>query len=227
MTALYIIGGVLLLFIAILFIPIGVELRYDGEFAAALRVLFIRYRIIPKRKKKIKLRKFSKKRYERMIAREKKKAEKKAAKKAKKAAEKAQKKAEGEKAAEAKKKKRDVPKLIGDLWDMRDLIVRTVRDFVGRIRTERVKIRLVIGSDNAAKSALIYGAASNFAVEVPEILRTQTNLRRECEIALGVDFTSEETVADIEMRFALRIASVLATALVFIFGFVKHKINDK
>ena len=226
MTALYIIGGVLLLFIAILFIPIGVELRYDGEFAAALRVLFIRCRIIPKREKKIKLRKFSKKRYERMIAREKKKAGKKAAKKAKKAAEKAQ-KAEGEKAAEAKKKKRDVPKLIGDLWDMRDLIARTVRDFVGRIRTERVKIRLVIGSDNAAKSALIYGAASNFAVEVPEILRTQTNLRRECEIALGVDFTSENTVADIEMRFALRIASVLATALVFIFGFVKHKIKDK
>ena len=81
MTALWILCGVLLFLALILFIPIGIEIRYDGEIKLSLCVLFFRHVLIPKKKKKINLRKFSKKRFEKMLAKEKKKAEKKAAKK--------------------------------------------------------------------------------------------------------------------------------------------------
>ena len=212
-------------------VPIGVELRYDGEIAVAVRVLCFRYRLMPKKRKKIKLRRFTKKRYEKMLAKEKKKKEKKAAKKAKKAADKAEKaekeKTEKEKAAEAQgQKKESKTKIVSDLWQMRSLIAKTVRGFIGRVRTERMRVRLVIGSDNAATSALIYGAAANAAVDMQEILRTQTNLRRECEIDLGVDFTSETTVADVYVRMAITLANVLGTAIAFIFGFLKRKIKQ-
>ena len=230
MTALWILCGVIAFFALILFIPLGVEFSYDGEIAVAVRVLCFRYRVIPKKKKKIKLRKFTKKRFERMLAKEKKKEEKKAAKKAKKAADKAEKAAKEEAAAKeskkADKKKEKAAKLISDMWKMRSLIFRTVRRFIGHVRTERMRVRLVIGSDNAATSALIYGAASNVAVDMQEILRTQTDLRRECEIEIGVDFTSDTTVADVYAHIAVTLANVLATALAFIFGFLKHKIKQ-
>ena len=226
MTALWIVCGVLLFFALLLFIPIGVELRYDGEIAVAVRVLCFRYRIMPKKQKKIKLRRFTKKRYERMLAKERKKEAKKAAKKAEKAAEKAAKAEKEKSAGAAGKKKESQTKLISDMWQMRSLIMRIVRRFIGRVRTERMRVRLVIGSDNAAQSALIYGAAANAAVDMQEILRTQTNLRRECEIELGVDFTSETTVADVYVRLAVTLASALAAAISFIFGFLKHKIKQ-
>lgn len=227
MTALWILCAVLVFITLILFIPIGIELRYDTEIKLSLVILFFRYRLIPKKKKKINLRKFSKKRYEKMIAKEKKKEAKKAAKKAAKEAKKKAEQAEAAKKEEAaKEKKKGVPQIVTDLWEMRSMILRTVRRFIGRIKTQKVKIRLLIGSDNAASSALIYGAAANAAVDIEEILRTQTDLRRECEIALGVDFTSEKTVADVEVRFAVTLANVLATAISFVFGFVKHKIKQ-
>lgn len=222
MTALWILCGVLLFLALILFTPIGVELLYDGEITVSVRALCFRYRVMPKKQKKINLRKFSKKRYEKMLAKEKKKAEKKAAKKAKKAAS-----AKEDEQAEAKEgEKGGKSKLVSDLWSMRSLIVRTIRSFIGRIRTERMRVRLLIGSDNAAKSALIYGAASNVAVDLQEILRTQTNLRRECEIAIGVDFTSEKTIAEAEIRLAVTVAGVIATAFGFIVGFLKQKIRQ-
>ena len=220
MTALWIICGVLLFFAFILFVPIGIELCYDGEIAVSVRVLFFRYRLIPKKQKKINLRKFTKKRFERMLAKEKKKAAKKAAKKQKKDAGEDK---DTEEKADATEKKRKSPKIVSDLWQMRSLLFGTLRRFVGRVRTERVRVRVIIGSDNAAESALIYGAASNVAVDIQEILRAKTNMRRECEIALGVDFTSETTVADVYMRFAITIASVIATAAGFAVGYVKYK----
>ena len=220
MTGLWILCGVLLFLALILFTPIGIELRYDGEIGAAIRVLCFRYRLMPKKKKKIKLRKYSKKNFEKMLTKEKKKAEKKAAKKSKKADKKEQE--EKPSAAEGEKKGKK-SSLVSDLWDMRSLLLKTVRSFIGRIRTERMRVRVVIGSDNAAKSALIYGAASNVAVDMQEILRTQTNLRRDCEIALGVDFTSDKTVADVYVRLAVTVASVIATGFGFIVGYFRHK----
>ena len=223
MTGLWVLCGILLFLALILFTPIGIELCYDGEFAVSVRVLCFRYRLTPKKQKKINLRKFSKKRYEKMIAKEEKKAAKKAAKEAKKAAAKeAEKKEEAEKGEKGKKRSA----LVSDLWKMRSLIFRTVRGFIGRIRTERFRVRVVIGSANAAQSALIYGAASNVALSVQEILRSQTNLRRECEIALGVDFTAEKTVADVYALFSVTVASAVVTAFGFIFGFLKRKIKQ-
>ena len=231
MIALCIIGGVALFIALVLLIPVGVALRYDGEIALDARIAFVRLRLIPKPKKKIKLRKFTKKRFERTLAKKKKKEEKKAAKKAAKDQNKAPKESDEKKeekvgAKDAGKKEAD-PKLVSDLWQMRSLIAKTIGGFVHRVRTNELKILVRIGSDNAATSALVYGAVSQFAAYVIELLRTQTRMRCREQIGVGVDFTSEKTEADIALCFTIRVGSALAAALGFIIGYIKHRIKKE
>ena len=228
MSALLIIGGILLFFALIFFIPVGIELRYNGDIALDARIAFVRLRLVPKRRKKINLRKFSKKRFEKMLAKEKKKSEKKAAKKSpkqtkKKTASPAEKKKD-QKSAE--KKTEDKPKLVSDLWQMRSLILKTIGRFIHRINTKTFDIRVIIGSGDAATSAILYGAATQFAVYILEILRTQTRFRCKETVDIGVDFTSEETVAEIALRFSIRVGSVIATAIGFAIGFIKKKLKE-
>ena len=225
MTALWILCGVALFTVLVLLVPLGVELRYNGEIAVDAKIAFVRLRIIPKRKKKIRLRRFTKKRFERTLAKEKKKEEKKAAKKAAKSKKPSDKPSEAkpEKSAE---KKEESPKLVSDLWQMRSLILRTVGRFVHRIRTKTFSVRVLIGSEDAATSALLYGAAAQFAAYVSEILRTQTKMRCREAVDIGVDFTSEKTAADIDVAFSISVGGVIATAIGFGVGFIKRKIKQ-
>ncbi len=52
MTWLYILAGIALLIIIILFIPISVKARYNGQLYLTLFIGFVRLRLIPKKKKK-------------------------------------------------------------------------------------------------------------------------------------------------------------------------------
>ena len=223
MTALYIICGVVLLFALILLVPVGIELRYDGEIALDAKIAFVRIALVPKRRKKIKLRKFSKKRFGKMLAKEEKKEEKKAAKKS---AHKDEAVPEKKPEATAEKKAEKKPKLVSDLWEMRSLLIRTVGAFIHRIRTKVARICVTIGSEDAAKSALLYGAVSQFAVYILEILRSQTKMAREGEVVIGVDFTSEKTRADVDVRLSICVGSVIAVAIGFGVGYFKHRINQ-
>ena len=154
-----------------------------------------------------------------MLAKEQKKEKKKEVKGTKKQSEK-------KKEAEKEQKAEEKSALVSDLWQMRSLILHTVGFFIHRIRTEVAMIRVTVGSEDAAKSALLYGAASQFAVYILEILRAQTKLKREGEVSIGVDFTSEKTSANIDIRFSIRIGSILCTLISFGVGFFKHKIKE-
>lgn len=220
MTALWIILAVCAFIALIMLIPVGIDLRYDGNIAAAIRVLFIRYQLYPKKQKKINLRKFSKKRFDRMLAKQAEKEEKKKAKKAKKAAVSAEKKAE-----KKEKPTEDEHSLVKDLWEMRSLILDTVGFFIHRIHTTLARIRVTIGAEDAAKCAILYGAVAQSAAYITEILRTQTILRKKEEVDIRADFTSEKTVADVDVRFAVRIGGVVLTVLHLGIGFIKKQLK--
>ena len=220
MIALAIVGGIALLVLLVLLIPVGIEIRYDGEIALTLRAAFIRYRLIPKRKKKINLRKFSKKRFEKMLEKERRREEKKARKKAKR-------KTEHEGGEKKPKDTGEKKGLVSDLWRLRSLIAKTVARFIHSIRTNVVRIHLKIGADDAASCALLYGAASQFTAYTLELLRTQTKMKGGEDVAVAANFTSEKTEADVEVRFSIRVANALAAGIRFLFGYIKYKAKEK
>ena len=81
LIALYIIGGILLFFAFIASLRADVLIAYSDEFALTVRVLGIPIKILPKKKKKVKISAYSRKNRAKYEAAEKEKALKKAKKK--------------------------------------------------------------------------------------------------------------------------------------------------
>lgn len=204
MIALWILCGIAILVGLILLTSVGIELRYDGDIRLSIMVAFYRYQLIPERTKKVRLWKFSKKRYERLLAKE--TAEKKPKKKP-------QSVHKHDKEPAAPVKREEKSKLASDLWQMRSVILDILGGFFRKVRTRRVKIHLTVGAEDAASCALQYGVASQFAAYALELVRSQTKMECREDVSVSADFTSETTAADIELRFCVRVGSVIASIL--------------
>lgn len=224
MTALYILCGIALAVGLILLINVGIEMKYDGEITLCLRLACFRFRLIPKRQKKVRLRRFSKKRYEKLIAEERRKA----------GGEKADKKRTAgkhdkvqETPAKRREKRLERKQLVSDLWEMRSVIAGILGDLLCSIRTRSVKVRVVLGAEDAASCALLYGAVSQFAAYALGLIRSRTHMRCREEVSICADFTSEQTVADIGFCFCIRVGSILAAVFRLGAAYFKKLIREK
>lgn len=209
MTALIIIGAILFLIALILFLPVHITAVIRGEAAVFIRILFIKIKLFP-------------------ISEAKKKKAKKATNKKEK-----QKKTEEKKSEEkeAKKEKRSIPELIRSVADVLSVFLKQFSKHV-RIRVLRYKI--IIGTDDAAKTALLYGAAEQATAYLFAALGENINFAFSKKNSLvWVDFTSEKTVADVKIDVSINVfgalAMILPTFMAYIrnFGTPKHKEEDK
>lgn len=127
MTALIIIGVILLIIVMILFLPVHVTAAVKDEAKVFLRILFVRIKLFPMKEKP--------------------KKKKKNRSQSRKSQRKKRRKREG---------KRDIPSLVRSVADILGVFLRQFSKHV-KIRVLRYKI--IIGTDDAAKTALLYGAA--------------------------------------------------------------------
>lgn len=229
MIALYIIGGILLLFVGIGFLRATVTLEYKDEFALSVKVLFFNINILPKKKKKPldyskfsakKLRKEIKKAEKKKLKAEKKKAAKKAKKAAKKEA-KAAKKAVDKKLkrrdpeaflkhqAKEKAKKRSLNEILTLIKEVLDVVTKRFRKHF-RIKITRIRINVATG--DAAKTAVLYGVISQSVAYILEILDRTHKIKyadpEDYDVGVDADFLSEKTTADIKIAFSLRVHNV-------------------
>ena len=218
MTALIIVGAVVLLLLIVLFIPVGINVKWDGEVALSLVVGFIKVRLMPKKEKPIRLRDFSKKNYEKMLQKEA-KAKAKAAKKAK-----------------AKRKKKTVEEkpqenvggeekkgIVGDLWKLRNVIIDIVTAFTHHIRTDAIKVDISVGAEDAAKCALLYGGISQGVVYVLEFLDANTKMRGGKDVDVRADFEAKEIAAEAEFKFTSRVIHAICAAAKFGWAYITKK----
>ena len=98
-SALIVIGVLALLIAGILLLRATVTIKYIDEFALTVRVLFLKFRILPAKERKIDPDDYSPRKFRRIIRKKEKKAEKRRRKAEKKAAKKAKKKAKAEEKA--------------------------------------------------------------------------------------------------------------------------------
>lgn len=204
-TALYILGGIILFFALIGAIRAEVVVSYAEEVGLKLRLAGIPITILPAKKKKIKLKKYTVKARAKQDA---KKAE--AAKaKAKKAAEKKKKKeeAKAKKAAEkaaGKAKKKKLP--IADLISMGLEVVKiAVTRFGKHIRVRIARLHLSIGAEDAAKAAILYGTISQAVCYIAYLLDSTATLRypARSDVDIHADYLSEKITCDIEIGVSI------------------------
>ena len=223
MVALYILGGIILFFVFILMLRAEVVITYASEFALSVRILGIPIQLVPSKKKKVKLSDYSPRKrakYEekqRRLAAE--KAKKKAEKKAKKEAEKAKRKAD--RASGKRKNKKPLSEIIEMIAD---LIKIAFSRFGKHFRIRIARLHIAVGSEDAAKTAILYGTISQAVCYLAAILDSTNTLRnpQKSDIDIHADYLSEKMTVDIEIGFSMKVWQLFDILLRTGFGLIKH-----
>ena len=223
MTALIIIGCILLFFIFILSLRATLIIAYNGEVTLSLKVLFVKIKLFPKGEKKSGPHKMSVKKAQRIKTRLKKKADKKKEKKQAKKKEK-QRAKEEEKGSERK----GLSEILDSLSLVKALLSKVLKKFFGHLKIDLVRIKIVIALGDAASTAIAYGAVTQAINVFMPMLKDVKNFGspRASDIDVRADFTSESSDIDICIRFKLRVWHVIDVGLGALFTFIKHKIKS-
>lgn len=210
MTALVILLSILLLLTLILFIRIKVIIDYKGEdIKLDLRILGIPIRILPRKqkRKKLKLSDYSYKNQQK----------------------KKTKNPKTEKKKKEKVKVKEKQPLSEAIPTIADIVKHLLKKFFGHLRIDVTEIKITVGSDDAAKTAIMFGIVNQAAAALFDLLSTITNVKknRKNEIAVYADFTAEKTVVNINLGFSLLVWQLFSIALGTLFKYVKNMLKSK
>ena len=205
----------------ILLFKCKITIAYTDCLTLTVTLLGIPFRILPKKQKKVNVRKYN-------LRRMRKKAEKRRLARAKKA------RADREKAAlkkrrkaEQKEAKKGQPKPpLGEIIHMVLELIKVVFARLGRhLRIDVARLRLVVATGDAAKTAVLWGAVCPAVGALLELLNRITNLHtvKDCVIDVVPDFTAETFTADICISFSLRVWHLFDIAFRALVALIKTK----
>ena len=223
LIALYIIGGIILFFAFIASLRAEVLIAYSDDLALTVRVLGIPIKILPKKKKKVKLSAYSRKNRAKYEAAEKEKATKKAKKKIekKKKKEEAKAKKKADKAAGKEKPK----KPIGDIIEMiKDLVAVAVGRFAKHLRIRIARLHIGVATGDAASTAILYGAIAPTVACIAALLDSTSTRRHpaRADVDIHADYLSEKMQIDVEIGFSICVWQVFDILFRTGFRLTKH-----
>lgn len=218
MTALYIIAAIVLFFLLVLMLRINVILINDGELSVFLKLLFIKIRLAPKKKKTPKLSDFKIKKFRKRRLKEERKLRAKQKKKDKKAEEKNEK---GDKEEEHQGLKVRVDSGI-DL--VRYVIAKAVAKFGKHLRIEIRRIAVTVSGDDPAKVAVTYGYVCQAVAYIMELADNNVNTKypkgKQGSVSVGVDYISGKSSAEIDITLGMRVWQVFSVLITALKGYV-------
>lgn len=205
MVYLYILIGILAFFLLVLFIPVSLGLTVKEQTGLYVKIGFIKIGILPKKKKKLNIKKYTPKALQKKQEALKRKEEKKRLKKAK--------KKQKKKVSTTGKNKSKMAKIFSSpsevpefLSDAADLIVLLTSKFSRRLKVRILSCNIRIGSDNAAKTALLYGGICSGINALSAFLSQFTRYDDKDMENVNVypDFLYEKLECEIHIRISLR-----------------------
>lgn len=211
-----------------------IVLIFDGELTLKVKLLGKTVQIMPKKPKKpLDPDDFSPEKYRKLLAKEAKQKAQKEAKKAQSKAKKAEKaankkKAKEESASEKPKKKKGLADILDLVYMGIDALKSLGRSFGKHFEIEAVRLRITVGSEDAAQTALLYSILVQAVAYGLEVLSSLTNLRirkqNRGNILVDADFTSEQINADLHLIFKLRVWHIFAMLFSALGGVIKNRI---
>ena len=233
MIVLYILLGIVLFFALLFWMKVKVFVRLEDEMMLRAGYGPIVLTLVPKKKKKpVSIKDFTYKKHQKRLAKDRAAAEKKALKKKKK-------KEESDKKKKAKELEKKVQKLaekhdgdkdvnkIAFIVDLVKLGLGELAAFPGYLHTDIKMLDITVASDEAASTAIKYGAISAAVYNLLEILRAKTvmHARKNAVIDVRPDFCSEKTVFHVDFSVKIRVFSFVRIGWHFLVWFVKQKMK--
>lgn len=245
-------GCILFVFWLIGMIRANIEVCYSDTVRVAIKICGMRIVITPKKKKKPpKLSDFTPKKYRKRLAKDEAARLKAEAKKAAKEAKKEAKKAEKKKAAEAKKKaaaeakekskgqakpeepkkkkkKMELADILNWVYVGLDALKALGKSFGKHFEIEAVKMKIAVGSEDAAQTAVLYGIIVQMAAYLVEGLSAITNFRcrNRKDMEIRADFLSDKMVMDLHFIFKIRVWHIFAWIFAAIGAALKRIIKN-
>ena len=236
MVALIVIGIILLVIVAIGLIRATVYLSYRDEVRLSVSVAGIRFGILPKKEKKVNYKKFTPRYFRKKLKKKQKEEEKRRLKKQQR-----YEKKQAKKKARAEEKKKRLKELsrgghpeekatfIEKISLVRELLSIFFSRFGKHFRIKVARINITVASDDAAKTAIMYGVCAQSVAYILEILDNATNLdyNKNAEVNLEVDYLAEKPSADIDLAFSLRVWHLFDILVRVALGAAKSYVNKK
>lgn len=222
MTALIIIGAILLFFVFLLSLKATITIAYADELTLSVRVLCIKIRILPKKEKRGP-RSMSRRSAERIRE----KARKKAQKKREAAKAKAEAKRQKKEAAKGKPKK-SMSEILDIVSVIREIAAEVIRRFFKHLRIDVARVKIKVATGDAATTAVAYGAACTALNVLLPVLSEVKNfsLPRERDFSVEPDFLGETPELDVKLLFSLRVWHLFSVAFGALKKFLAHKAKN-
>lgn len=140
-----------------------------------------------------------------------------------------------EKTKKPKKKKKKVPSksvekkeeksIVSKLWEIRSVLCEIISRFLGKLHFKFLKLKIVIGCDNAAKTALLYAGASQGAAYVIEVLRNISNvdIALHSDVSVDTNFISQKSEFEGKIELYIRVVSLIKVGWHALMEYIKFK----
>ncbi len=216
----------LLFIVAIMFLRVKVIIEASESATVYLKILFIKIKLVPSERKKIKLKDYESKKFKKRTEKEKLKELKKQQKKAEATAKKKKKKeAAKEKAKENPKPKKSPSEIIDLVGLVAKLVGTFFTRFAKRLRLDLTKIHITLGGEDAASTAISYGVVCQSVEYLVAALDKITNIKpsTDRDIKVYANFLSDKTEVDIKLAASLKVWHVFDMLFSVALKFVKEK----
>ena len=118
----------------------------------------------------------------------------------------------------------DSPSLLDKLNSIREIIAIVFNEFKSYLHVKLTKIHVSVATDDAAKTAILYGAVSTAVACIVDLIDDITNLKtlKESSISVEPDFLSSKT--DIDLNITLYV-SILGAIKILMKSFIQHYLS--
>lgn len=204
MVALQIVAGVLIFLLLLLIIPLRLRACFYGELKVKLRYLFFSYTLYPRPLKR----------------------EEKSKRRAEKKAEKDKEKQKELSHAEELLKSEGVAAVVSYYAQIARLMKAAAAKLIRAITVDRLKLDVVVATDDAAETAIDYGRVCAVVYPAQALLESMTRVRRRF-IAITPDFMGQKGRVSGEIRIHALPLRILWVLLLFFIGYIGNTISYK
>ena len=136
-------------------------------------------------------------------------------------------KKEEEKLQKGEKPKKSLSEILYTIGLVRALAAKVIKKFFKHLRIDIVKLKIVVATEDAASTAVAYGAITQAINLIFPVLEKVKNfsLPKGSDIDVSIDYLSDTVRADIKLGFAIRVWHLFDIALGALFTFIGHLIK--
>lgn len=226
MPALITVGCILLFFAFILSLKAKITVEYNDEVTLYIRVLFVKIKILPKKRRKNGPHSMS----ERKAAAIKKRLIKKAEKKRLKKLRKAERKKERQQLSAGKSsRRRTLAEILDMISSVTDIVKAATKTFFSHLKIDLARLHITVASDDAANTAIYYGVICDALTHLLPLLEAADGFTtpKAKDISVNVDYLAEHITADVKISMSLRVWHVLHVALTVLKKLVSRSVKKR